>query len=93
MSDEIHNLCKTLRISWPNLLVQKGLVYVMGARKETKLPVSTAKVYWALWGGRFCLCCVCVGDGRGAKGYNEDYTDSVIAGWPIVPRLQNVRRI
>ena len=30
-------------------------------------------------------------DGRGPKGYNEDYTDSVIAGWPIVPRLQNVR--
>ena len=77
--------------------VQKGLVYVIRAqkyyRKETKLPVSTAKVYWALWGGRFCLCCVCVGDGRGAKGYNEDYTDSVIAGWAIVPRLQNVRRI
>ena len=37
------------------------------------------------------MCCVCVGDGRGAKGYNEDYTDSVIAGWPIVRRLQNVR--
>ena len=36
------------------------------------------------------MCCVCVGDGRGPKGYNEDYTDSVIAGWPIVPRLQNV---
>ena len=37
------------------------------------------------------VLCMRRGDGRGPKGYNEDYTDSVIAGWPIVRRLQNVR--
>ena len=85
------NWCEAGQIYW-----HKRVSCLRGAQKyfgkQTKLPVTAPKVYWAL-GGCFCLYCVCVGDGRGPEGYNEDYTDSVIAGWPIVPRLQSVPRI
>ena len=98
MSNEIHNLCKTLQLkteawsvgSWSNFLV---------CDRSTEIPLESNRIACLYsqgpsgFVGRLFLFVLCMrrGDGRGPKGYNEDYTDSVIAGWPIVPRLQNVR--
>ena len=56
--------------------------------------VTPVKVYWALWGWALFVCDAVYALGISQpKGYNTDYTDSVIGRMGVVLRLRNLRWI